>query len=209
MLLAGEFEEGLEENFDWRSLEELLLPGPGNTRSSALERFHLQDAFSGSQDVFLSRDIFGETVGLVVVSEFKKATYGAQSLGFSGDQLLSSPDDPIRIVEGPYDVLSSRDVCVFGLPSKASVVDLVGHYAILCPDGDVWGDRSKRDTVMGALVSHKAPTWVSVEVLDSDKDPDEVPDYNDRRRISPKVLVSQWRKLRRRQWISRLLESSS
>jgi len=183
---------------DWEALLDDLDPGPGSSRDSALDRFHIGDPAGGAIDVFLSRNIDGEIIGLALVGDGRKTVEGRKGLGFAGDEeLTSSPADPIRVVEGPYDCLTARDVCVFGLPSAKLMRKLRGHFVILCPDGDVWPDYTKRKTIINALADKRGPVYVGVEMLKDGEDPDDVP-YEDRRRVDAHRLVARWRESRRR-----------
>jgi len=186
---------------DWEDLLEELDPGPGSQRFSALDRFHIGDPGGGALDVFLSRNVDGEIVGLALAGEGRKTVEGRKLFGFAGDEaLVSTPDDPLRIVEGPYDVLSDRDVCVFGLPSVKVMRRLRGHFVLLCPDGDVWPDFTKRQVIMRALSDTRGPMYVGVEMLRDGEDPDEIP-YEDRRRVDARKLVLRWKEdLRRKRW---------
>lgn len=178
---------------DWEELLDELEPGPGNERPSALDRFHLIDPLEGTVDVFLSRSLDGDIIGMACVSTSRKTITGKRGIGFAGDELVSSPEAPIRIVEGPYDVLSERDVCVFGLPGAKTMRQLKGHFVILCPDGDVWPDFDKRNTILKALAVTDGPVFLGVEMLKPDEDPDDVP-YEERRRINPRRLLQRWQK---------------
>jgi hypothetical protein len=107
-------------------------------------------------------------------------TSGESGLDWVGDgPVVSSPDDPIRLVEGPYDVISDRDVAVFGFLSRRDLEMLQGHCVILCPDGDVWQDQALATKISRLLEwafnSPKAPHVVGLEYLKEGKDPDEVP----------------------------------
>lgn len=70
-------------------------------------------------------------------------TLGKRGIGFVGDTLVSSYENPIHVVEGIYDVLEDRDVCVFGFITKNSIRFFKSQYVVLAPDGDVWKDRNK------------------------------------------------------------------
>ena len=178
---------------DWEDLLDELMPGAGSRRFSALDRYHLTTG-KIVFDVFLSRDIKGDIVGLSLVDpeRHKRKVMGRKFFGYRGD-LESSPDDPLRVVEGPYDCLTPRDVCVFGLPSVNVLRGLQGHFVILCPDGDVWPDWTKRKTILDALSMEGGPTFVGVEVLRDGEDPDEVP-YEQRRLVEPRRVLRRFRK---------------
>jgi len=176
---------------DWEDVLDELIPGPGYPRQSALDRFHVQTA-SALYDAFLSRNTRGDITGLCLadLDNRSKIVVGTKTLGWTGERLLSSPDRPLRIVEGPYDVLSDSDVCTYGLPTKNQLKRLKGHYLIICPDGDVWPDPGKRAAMLN-LLRVEGPTILGFEVLDDGMDPDDVP-YNLRTRLAVKEIKKPW-----------------
>lgn len=156
-------------------LEQQLLPGPGSERDSALERNHLKTR-TGMLDVFRSRSASGDQVGLLGVDPAtrRRQMWGVRAIGWVGDRLLSTPEEPLRLVEGPYDVLDERTVCAFGTPSRKTFRNLRGQYIIACPDGDIWIEPTKRRLFLEAILCDEA-NIVGVEVLPPDLDPDQVP----------------------------------
>lgn len=185
---------------DWEDLLDELTPGPGYSRFSALDRYHVRTT-TELLDVFLSRNTRGDITGLCLadLDAKRKRVVGTRSLGWSGSELTSSAAAPLRIVEGPYDVLTDRDICTYGLPSKNQLKRLKGHYVLICPDGDVWPDPGKRRAILN-LLTVPGPTIVGFEVLGADEDPDDVP-YAQRTRITVKEMQKPWRqrdRLRRR-----------
>ncbi len=157
-------------------LEELEI-GAGSSRDSRLSRWHY-----GEHDAFLSRSAIGEVVGVHIRAQNKDKikSYGVLAFGFAEDELLSSPKEPLRIVEGTYDVLFPRDVCVFGTISSGKLQSLVGHYVILCPDGDVWQRpellKQFHYTVKQLVLNYNGRgSWITgIEYIPEGKDPDEV-----------------------------------
>lgn len=180
----------LKEDLDlspqrFSELFERLLPGPAISRYSALDRFHL-----GKQDVFLSRRPAGDLVGLAFAGTKGRRIIGNKGFGFRGDELHSDPEDPIRLVEGPYDVIGDRDVCVFGSISIKALYQLKGHCVILCPDGDIWTDDHKRWSFLRCLepLRKLGASIVRVERLPDELDPATVP-YHERKRLSEKEYL--------------------
>lgn len=191
---------------DWEDILDELVPGPGYPRRSALDRFHVNTP-GHLYDAFLSRNTRGDITGLCLADLEHKAkiVVGIKSLGWTGEQLTSSEANPLRLVEGPYDVLSDRDICTYGLPSKNQLKRLKGHYIILCPDGDVWPDPGKRKAMLN-LLTVPGPQILGFEVLGADEDPDEVP-YANRVLVPTKEIVKPWRQRNRlRNNLSRVLK---
>lgn len=102
---------------DWEDILDELLPGPGYSRPSALDRFHLSNV-DRHYDVFLSRTPEGDIVGLALsdLAHRRRMLVGTRSFGWAGAALTSTPQGPLRLVEGPYDVMGTQDVCTYGLP---------------------------------------------------------------------------------------------
>jgi hypothetical protein len=157
---------------DFRKIYSHLLPGPGNSRFSLLDRYHVIRP-QRNDDVFIIQNGIGDEIGALVVGNGKRII-GESGVAWPGDDIItSSPENPIRLVEGPYDVLYTRDVCVFGLFNPHALSMLRGHYVVLCPDGDVWGDESKLRVIRRAAYYDQF-TCLGVEYLPDGKDPDEV-----------------------------------
>lgn len=125
----------------WNSVFQRLLPGPGNTRESALDRYHLirDDSY---YDVFKSTTPFGTMIGLqlVDVATGKKKMLGKKGVAVSEEFRNATFSDHLpNLVEGPYDVLESNDVCTFGIPSVTHFKLFKEWPAItITPDGDIW-----------------------------------------------------------------------
>lgn len=162
-----------------------LIPGAATHRFSALPRFHYR---SGGPTTEVNMDAFqmrhpkdNLVTGVHLRGPEKHITYGDHGYGWvSPGPLLSSPDEPLRLVEGPYDVLEPCDVCFFGLLSSTHIHELTGHYLILCPDGDVWQKKALLRKMVRTirtllLAPYKAPVLIGVEYLPDGKDPDEIP----------------------------------
>lgn len=151
--------------------------GAGSTRFSALPRYSYVDELNQTWDVFSVRDpVHDEQVGQYLRFQEQSLLFGETGLGYVGNHLKSSPDRPLRLVEGPYDVLSSQDVCCFGFIRRSQINLLKGHVLLLCPDGDVWEDQQLRERMTKIL------TWslnanslhvVGLEMIPDGLDPDE------------------------------------
>lgn len=81
-------------------------------------------------------------------SEKRCLNEGQRGLGYVGSSLRSSPSSPIIAVEGPFDVISDRHVCTFGLVQNLKSFRL--QYVWLQPDPDQLMTQSSR-----ALFWHK------------------------------------------------------
>lgn len=156
-----------------------ISPGPGSPRFSALDRFHYEED-GILYDAFVSRrpsspgDING--VYLRGPNKFSRME-GKKLIAWPGNSLVSSEDDPIIVVEGPYDVRGDRYSCVFGLIAKRSLQNYASHHVILMPDGDIWEDQIKwRSLLRLALDSgykFLGPIVHEVWYIRDGKDPDE------------------------------------
>jgi hypothetical protein len=157
-----------------------LQAGPGTTRASLLNRHHT--IYHGeTRDVFLMLDPYDcHPTGVHLRSpEFSK-NFGDVGVAWPGDHnwiLISSESQPLRLVEGPYDVVEVRDVCVFGTISQSVLKLLSGHHVILCPDGDIWQDPGLNAAFMrtvNKILGVSTINLVGIEVLPDGKDPDQV-----------------------------------
>lgn len=153
-------------------------PEPGANRYSALKRQRHTDDDGVIWDVFEVRDpVHNERVGQYLRHEKTSLIFGESGLGYVGDTLISSPSRPLRLVEGPYDVLDRQDVCCYGFLGSRHLTMLRGHFVVLCPDGDVWQDDLLRRRMMSLLRwsinSPQAPTVLGLEMIPDGLDPDE------------------------------------
>ena len=174
-----------------------LNPGAGSSRQSRLSRWH-----HGEQrdDTFLSRSVSGQVVGVHIRPRDKKKirTYGMLAFGYKEEELISSPKSPLRIVEGAYDVLYSKDVCVFGTINYGKLKALVGHYICLCPDGDIWERpdllKEFHRTVKLLYLNYSGKgAWITgIEYISKGRDPDEVP-VNEREYIPIKEYLKHFK----------------
>ncbi len=139
-----------------------LSPGPGSTRKTRLDRYHIAVA-EGLIDVFMSRDPRGRITGYHLRPSWIKAPWhvGARSLGYVGRVLDTGGTGYIRLVEGPYDVLEPGDVCTWGFPSSQQVRALRGYDVVLCPDRDVWENPALLRSYIQPFSSHRIRVlWV-------------------------------------------------
>lgn len=123
-------------------------------------------------------DRHGDLVGHHVRQTGAKHFYTVGSTGLcwagAGDRpLLSTADDPLYVVEGPYDtIISPRAVSVFGLISPRRIRQFgYGHSVILVPDGDVWRNRQLMESLVLTLRSSlQMPNILGVIQLSGDPD---------------------------------------
>ncbi len=160
---------------DLSILLSFLLPGPGSSRFSALRRYHVATD-QGPVDAFEVRDQMGNLLGIHLRPSWIKSfrTIGHRGLGYPGTRNLL-PEPFVRLVEGPYDVVTPNDVCTFGFPNVRQLKLIKSYPVILCPDGDVWTLRERFNTYFKGF-DYRIPicTTLAIEVLSGDKDPDEV-----------------------------------
>lgn len=180
-----------------------LIPGPAGTRKSLLPRFHVTwrektyDAFE-----MYNPKSPGEIAGIHLrgVGETKESFSSGSGLGWPKQPrtLLSDSEHPLRLVEGPYDVLYPEDVCCYGIITQKKVVEFLrGHYVILCPDGDVWTKKDLFDQFTGFISRYlkynKAVRILGIEYIPDGLDPDDV-EKEDRQLIGIKELMNNIRK---------------
>lgn len=179
LTFAGKDEGGEQVDLiDW--VDENIRPGPGSSRFSALTRYHLVSP-EGLLDVFESRDLRKEVWGYQLKADWGTGPMSIGKRKFAyPDSALSSP--VVRLVEGPYDVLTDQDICLFGLPTHRHLAQLRGFSLILCPDGDIWSSAELFKRYFKAFAKTRSPI-LGVEVLANNLDPDEVP-VEDRETIS-------------------------
>lgn len=192
----GEEDQGIVKSSSEQPVleEELpeLIPGAAISRYSRLERFHLRRWPQGKgrggpgilYDAFQIRDPLDDSVTGIYLrrasSKKESRIIGGSGFGWVGDSFpLSFQHLPLRLVEGPYDVIYYCDVCTFGMVTQG-LRDLRGHSIVLCPDGDVWQEPSLFIPFMKQLdqllwSTKMMPYLVGIEVLPDGKDPDEVP----------------------------------
>lgn len=154
----------------------VLEPGPASSRFSALTRGHLKTQ-AGKWDAFEMRATDGEVLGIHMRRPHEMMNLGDSGIGYVGEQLPhSTQESPLRVVEGPYDVLESMDVCMFGGLSPKKLKKLSCHFVLLCPDGDVWNKPTLRYGVIRAIEQLSGEIYFTgVEVIPDDLDPDECP----------------------------------
>src|SRR4051812_45234533 len=73
---------------EFQKMYSQLLPGPGTSRFSLLERFHLKSE-RGNLDAFLSKNGLGEDIGVMVNYGKTKIMVGHRGLSWSGEDDLS------------------------------------------------------------------------------------------------------------------------
>lgn len=115
---------------------------PYSNRASNLNRF-TAEYNNKLWDAFPTYDASGNELGTMLRRNKPKEAfmYGTRGIAypFAPKPLQSHSSAPIRIVEGPYDVLDDKSVSVFGFLTYTTISKyFVGHYVDLMPDGDVW-----------------------------------------------------------------------
>jgi hypothetical protein len=171
--------------------------GAGSHRFSALQRSHHLDEYGRKWDLFTMRDpIWDEPVGQNLRCGKRSITVGERGMAWPiSGYLVSTEENPLRIVEGPYDVLQPQDVCVFGLSAFSSVRKLKGHYIILCPDGDVWEGEALTERMYHLICqllldSHCGPVVMGLEMIPDGLDPDQC-------KVEDRLFVSREELMRR------------
>lgn len=158
-----------------------LLPGAGSSRKSALDRYHLNYGEKNYDAFYLREPRDNVVCGIHLRSGKMKISLG--DLGYAwpgGDPITSSQEDPIYLVEGPYDVLTNRFVGVMGLLSSTRIRPLVGHSIVLFPDSDVWTHQTllsrTLSTIKSLMLSRRIFLLGMVIIPDGDPD-DHASDY--------------------------------
>lgn len=116
-----------------------VIEGPGSQRFSALKRYKTLEGSDVFHMFSPSTEGFYQS-GLYMRKDGKSRIYGQSGLSWRGapGSLSSDEDHPLRLVEGPYDVLTGNDVCFFGFFPQRKLSWLKGHSFYLVPDGDAW-----------------------------------------------------------------------
>jgi hypothetical protein len=169
-----DIEVGNETTAEPKEIEE----NAGSTRYSCLKRWHHMDTDWNTWDVFEIRDpTHNEVVGQYFRLGQASLISGESGLGYCGSTLISSANSPLRLVEGPYDVLGPQDVCCYGFLRTQALKLLRGHFVTLCPDGDVWQDELLRARFVKVMQwcfrDSRSPEIVGLEMIPDGKDPDE------------------------------------
>lgn len=160
-----------------------LYEGAAFPRKSKLERFHAQYQ-NKRWDAFTMREANGDECGVHLRRPDAKSSHGDVGFGYTGEYLTSSDDNPLYLVEGPYDVVRADHVCTFGLITSAVLSRLRGQAVILVPDGDVWSRRDLLYRTSETWAKTKRRGWrgayvVGIDILPDGADPDEC-DIEDR-----------------------------
>lgn len=158
---------------------EELHPGAGLPRKSKLDRYH-KYLRGNLFDAFVMKYQEGSPSGVYLRSRDKMSfIYGERGIGYAGSGPLSSSyHEPLRIVEGPYDVIDNNHVCVFGAITQRVVTRyFTGHYIILAPDGDIWANRNYQLALnIYKILKYSIYDGVFIKGIDlllNGKDPDE------------------------------------
>ncbi len=126
--------------------------------------------------VFEMRGVNGELRGYHCrdMKSKKFHNVGKRGYGFNGS-LVSYPDRPLVIVEGPWDVIEEHYVCVFGSISLSTLKTLALHNLWLFPDYDVINSAQKRSDFVSRVVKPALDIPISIlGVMFNGGDPDEL-----------------------------------
>lgn len=77
---------------------------------------------------------------------------GRRGIGYIGSSLVSSPSQPLTVVEGPTDVLTSNHSCVFGTICASTMKHYRLQYTWLYPDPDQLDTAAKRSSFVRKTV---------------------------------------------------------
>lgn len=144
---------------------------------SSLRKTALETYGEEGRDVisFQMRDHNGTVVGWHDREPgMKGLNTGRRGLGYVGDKLTSSPSSPLVIVEGPYDVISDRHVCVFGMITPSAVKYLRLQYVWLQPDPDQIDTIAGRAKFLERVITPIRESMTFLEgIIVGNADPDE------------------------------------
>lgn len=99
---------------------------------------------------------------------------GRKGLGYVGDKLVSTPSKPLTVVEGPFDVLTDRHVCTFGMITNSALKFMRLQYVWLQPDPDTLDTKAKRKKLVEKLIIPLSESLVFLQgVIVGNADPDE------------------------------------
>lgn len=194
---------GLEmeiDQYDLNALYENLLPGPAIPRKTRAKRYNTAVEGVGRVDVFEMFHPDRSLSGILQRAQGYSRVYGERGLIWPSraESLSSSQDNPIRVVEGPYDIQDDRTFAVSGLITFRALEKFFRYqYLILTPDGDIW---TKPDLTRQFIRLLKKATLstsfkiAGVEIISGGRDPDEV-DVKDRSLINPDLILEKVRPL--------------
>ena len=187
---------------EYLRIRDQLHTGQASTRDSSLTRHYYLDERLELWDAFLSYNSWGNDCGVLLRnSGHQKAAlyYGDKGISWPLADLLSlvsTYNAPVRVVEGPYDVVGENYACVFGMITKGPLEKFLGHQVILVPDGDIWTEPLNL-AIFKKLLFQIAYGWVKgpfvkgVEIIPDGLDPDECP-IEDRKFVTVQTLVNHY-----------------
>lgn len=143
-----------------------------------------------SQDVFQIKLPDGSVVGHYYRFGGKQSKIEGIK-GFCYREQFMQFGETYRLVEGPYDCIYPNDVCILGYPTAFQAnqlrwLDKLGKL-ILCPDGDVWANKSNLKQWLSPFDKFKNTV---VEYIPCYKDPDECP--QDERTVVSLSKILKW-----------------
>lgn len=144
-------------------------------RPSLLTKYHCKDE-SLDGDCFAMYNTGGRMVGWHErVAGAKGINEGHRGFNwFLADQLslTSTPDKPLVLVEGPYDVTETNRVACFGMITLGVLRKLAFHYLWVWPDPDCLDTGEKRESFVDMLTA--ADDYAFIQgFITSNGDPDE------------------------------------
>ncbi len=163
-------EEAIEEIWDPEPRVQHLVG-----RATYLDKFLIEG--QPGWDSFEMRNANGTVVGYhnrrTNSKEFTNE--GQRGIGYVGDSLISTPDKFLYIVEGVFDVLSERHVCVFGSIANSTLNKFFKlQWVFLWPDPDILATSVKRKRFLDTVLLPATDSLVNVMgIVVSDADPDE------------------------------------
>lgn len=167
---------GLEEVIasDWQPFELEPLLGLENRRPTLLTRYVIPD--NDKADAFAMRNARGRLVGYhsrlpgkVMLNEGDR---GIDWVGSKDELLTSNSNDPIYIVEGPFDVVKPRYVSAMGSLSLSVFRHVKAQTCWAWPDPDIINTPAKRKSFVEMLnVANDNLCWIEGLIV-SDADPD-------------------------------------
>lgn len=173
-LNVAEIEDVIAEDWVPFDLEKLF---PQGRRQTLLDRYVVPD--NHKAEAFSMRNSRGQLIGYhsrypgkVMVNEGHRGICWAGADDDEPAALTSSYENPLYIVEGPYDVTKSRRVSVMGSISLSTMKHFKAQHVYAWSDPDVINTKQKRAQFINMLnVANDNLCWVQGIVV-SDKDPD-------------------------------------
>jgi len=199
MLSLGD--QSFDVSYEFHEKKPTIYPGPGSERSSLLKRYHTESGEDAFYNYAPSHNGFYHSG--VYMRGKKSHFYGDSGISWVGAPtgLRSDPTSPLRLVEGPYDVVTDRDVCLFGYLGQKKLGWMKGHNFYLVPDGDVWIKPDLTRLLLSKVeyCIRNSLGLMGVIFLKANADPDDLPEEE----------IIPIRYFRRKLWIKRSSSSKA